>query len=122
LIETWIKKPVGTRHDALSPMIANAIREARAAALEEAAEFFEARARNLSFDPTSAHNLKLVASTLRGFKEPAPTTTPKTVTWGEAYNRARAKGYDHGYAAYLADKADPQEPACPSPAEEERTG
>lgn len=48
----------------------------------------------------------------RALTEPAP----KPTTWGEAYRRARAKGYDHGYAAYLADKADPQEPPCPSPA------
>lgn len=25
--------------------------------------------------------------------------------WGDAYNRALARGDDHGYAAYLADKA-----------------
>lgn len=29
--------------------------------------------------------------------------------WGRSYNRALAKGYDHGYAAWVADKAQERE-------------
>ncbi len=29
---------------------------------------------------------------------------PLRLSWGERYRRALRRGYDHGYAAYLADK------------------
>ena len=28
----------------------------------------------------------------------------RKLTWGDIYYRCLAKGYDHGYAAYVADK------------------
>ena len=31
---------------------------------------------------------------------------PKPFSWGDAYRRARRKGYDHGYAAHSADMAE----------------